>query len=88
MQQILVCILSRKQKNVYLVEIATQNIKLAFKSRNWLWFKKKSDYIVEWMFNTTVSLHEPNKAPVRLSLVLNFRSRQFILRDLVRFSTG
>ena len=42
MQQILGCILLLKQKYVYLVEFAIQNIKLAFKLWNWLWFKNKT----------------------------------------------
>ena len=63
-----------KKKHVYLVEIATQNIQLAFKLRDWLWLKKKIDYIAEWKQDTTVSLNELREAPFRLSLALNFQS--------------
>jgi hypothetical protein len=41
-QQILGCILLLKQKYVYLIEFAIQNIKLAFKLWDWLWFKNKT----------------------------------------------
>jgi hypothetical protein len=39
-QQIWGCILLWKSKYVYLVGFALQNIKLAFKLSDWLWFKK------------------------------------------------
>lgn len=73
-QQIWGCILLWKQKYVYLVEFAMQNIKLAFKLWDWLWFKNIFDYIAVWIQDTTVNLHELNEAPFRSSLVLNFRS--------------
>jgi len=41
-KQILGCILLQSQKHFYIVEIAIQNIKLAFKLCDWLWFKKKN----------------------------------------------
>jgi len=41
-QQILGCILLLQQKYVYLVEFSIQNIKLAFKLWDWLWFKNKT----------------------------------------------
>jgi len=43
-QQILGCILLRTRKYLYLVELATQNIKLAFILRDWLWLKTKKDF--------------------------------------------
>ena len=42
MQQILGCILLQKQKYVYLVEFAIQNIKLAFNLWDWFWLKNKT----------------------------------------------
>jgi hypothetical protein len=52
-----------------------QNIKLAFKLQDYLWFKKVFfSYIAVWKQDRTVKLHELNEAPFRLSRVLNFRS--------------
>lgn len=42
-KQILGCILLQNQKHFYIIEFAMQNIKLAFKLCDWLWFKKKFD---------------------------------------------
>jgi hypothetical protein len=46
-QKILGCILLRKRRYVALVEFALQNIKLAFKLRDSLWFNKNVDYIAD-----------------------------------------
>jgi hypothetical protein len=66
-REILGCNLLHKRKYVYLVEFAMQNIKLAFKSWQWFWFKKKIDYTAVWKQDTWIK-----QGTFCLSLVLNF----------------
>jgi hypothetical protein len=58
---------------VYLVEFAMQTMKLAFILWDWLWFEK-NDYTAVWKQDITANLHELNKVPFHLLLVLNFWS--------------
>jgi hypothetical protein len=50
------------KKYVYIVAFAMQNIKPAFKLRDWLWVKN-FNYIAVWKQDITVNLHELNEAP-------------------------
>lgn len=57
---------------MYFEEFAKQNIKLAFKLQDWLWFKKKIHYTAVQKHDKTVNLHELNKAPILLLAFTEF----------------
>jgi hypothetical protein len=68
-QEIFSSILLRKWKYVYVVEFSMQNIKLAFKLWNWLWFKQI--LIILLTRSRTQLCHELNEVPFHLLLVLS-----------------